>query len=122
MEVQQMLDREAEKYREALTAYASRRARGDVCDLSRERETLVQLYTQAAHWFRNAASRYEVTDHTDRLFVERILLERSYRYFEIAGNIKGSKLDAVIGTIIKACNGGRYPDSLVAGWKRFSYR
>jgi len=90
MEVQQVLDCEANKYREAMIAYINRKSIGDVGDLLRERETVVQLYTQAAQWFRNAASRYEVTDHTDRLFVEKILLERSYRYLEIAKNIRNS--------------------------------
>lgn len=90
LEIQQMLETEAKKYHQALTAFLDRRAKGDVDDLAGERATLAHLYEQVARWYENAASLFEVTDHTDGLFVDKIFLERSRRYFEIAGKVRSS--------------------------------
>jgi len=92
MEVQEMLEWEADKYCKALMAYEDRRARGESIDLLAEFETLAQLYREAAQWFQNAASGYEVTDHTDRFFVDRILVERSQRYFEMARDLRSASI------------------------------
>lgn len=90
IKIQQILDCEAEKYQEAFTSYVNRESLGEANDLSKELEILVSLYEQVAQWFQDTASSYEINDHTDRLFVEKILLERSYKYFRIAAKIRTS--------------------------------
>lgn len=58
----------------ALDSYRQRRAHGLV-DLNRERRRVAAMYRQAARWFERLADSFEVRDHADRLFVERVLRE-----------------------------------------------
>ena len=76
MVLQEQLDQQAAIYRQASSDYQQRRLAGPV-DLFAERKILAELYTRVSQWFRDQADSYPCLDHTDRLFVDRILLARA---------------------------------------------
>jgi len=73
-EVENLLRAEERKYSEQLNAFEHRRA-AEPLDPSREARRIVGLYNDAASWLEAQADSFEVLDHTDALFVERILRE-----------------------------------------------
>jgi len=90
LKIQQIIEFEAHKYEAAYSSYINRRLRGRANDLSREVKILAYLYFQAAQWFQDKALSWVISDHTDRLFVDKILIERSHKYFNIATKIRSS--------------------------------
>jgi cellulose synthase (UDP-forming) len=77
--LQEQLSRESASYNKAASAYLRRRQQGPI-DVVAERCALARLYRQAALWFQDQAVGYQALNHTDRLFVEKVLLERSHRH------------------------------------------
>jgi cellulose synthase (UDP-forming) len=62
------------RYSAELASFERRRSCGAV-DFVCERQRLARLYRKVAAWMEDEAAAYEVRNHTDRLFVQRILLE-----------------------------------------------
>src|SRR5208282_3162225 len=87
-EVQAMLTPLQARYADELRGFERRRARGSL-DARRETERLAKLYQDAAAWLEDRANRYEVQDHTDALFVERILREPAGNHRARAAEISG---------------------------------
>ncbi len=73
-EVETLLRAEERKYSEQLNAFDHRRA-AEPLDPSREARRIAGLYNDAAAWLEAQADSFGVLDHTDTLFVERILRE-----------------------------------------------
>jgi cellulose synthase/poly-beta-1,6-N-acetylglucosamine synthase-like glycosyltransferase len=73
-EVEILLRSEERKYSEQLNAFEHRRA-AEPLNPSREARRIAGLYIDAASWLEAQADSFEVIDHTDALFVERILRE-----------------------------------------------
>jgi len=55
-----------------------RRSRTGYLSSHAERQRLAVLYRKASEWFQITASGFEIRNHTDRMFIERILREPSY--------------------------------------------
>jgi cellulose synthase (UDP-forming) len=73
-EVETLLRTEERKYAEQLSAFEHRRA-AEPLDSNREAKRIAGLYSDAASWLESQADSFEIQDHTDALFVERILRE-----------------------------------------------
>lgn len=85
-QVQRMLDDAAEPFMRAHQAFVRRAAR-DRLQPRAEATRLASLYEEAAGWFESAARRYPVTDHADRLFVEKSLRRAARAYRERADEL-----------------------------------
>ena len=72
--IQGLLRPQKLKYAFELAAFERRRANGLV-ERASEARRLSTLYHEAANWIERQARRFPVQDHTDALFVERILRE-----------------------------------------------
>ncbi len=55
-----------------------------VYDPALEAQKLSRLYEEAASWFEDQANNYEISDHTDRLFVEKVFSEPVALYRDYA--------------------------------------
>jgi len=73
-EVEILLRTEERKYADQLSGF-ERRRRTETLDPSREARQIAGLYGDAASWLETQADSFEILDHTDALFVERILRE-----------------------------------------------
>lgn len=74
VEMSRMLRNAARPFRLALADFEARRAKGKMA-ASTEGRRLAILCSRAAQWFEARAESYAGGDHTDALFVDRILLE-----------------------------------------------
>jgi cellulose synthase (UDP-forming) len=74
LEVQAMLTPLHARYLGELRGFERRRAKGGV-NVGNEIARLARLYIDASIWLEDRARRCDVNDHTDALFVERILRE-----------------------------------------------
>jgi cellulose synthase (UDP-forming) len=72
--IQALLDAQETRYAAELAGFEQRRSRGAL-NPGTEARRLSRMYRDAARWMRDLAAGFEVRDHTDRLFVERILRE-----------------------------------------------
>ena len=73
-EIEAAMHLQKAKYDAELAAF-KRRVPDGLVDYAAEFARLGGLYREAANWLEALAARYEVQDHTDALFVERILRE-----------------------------------------------
>lgn len=71
-EIESLLRLEGRRYAAQLAMFEGRRAHGPL-DRPREARRLAELYADVAAWMDEQAADYEVIDHTDRLYVERVL-------------------------------------------------
>jgi cellulose synthase (UDP-forming) len=90
-EICELLRKPAEKFQSALTGFEQRLSLGPV-GVRDECHRIARLYEEAAQWLEGEALRHRAAerdhiDHTDRLFVERILLEPARAYREKARDI-----------------------------------
>jgi cellulose synthase (UDP-forming) len=76
-ELQKLLDAEAARYRWAYAHFLARSEEEGLIDLQKELEVLSELYEGAADWFCRQATRYQVEDHTDDLFVSLTFTQRT---------------------------------------------
>ena len=90
-EVDQMLETPRRRFASALAAFQLR-AGGGSLDFSSERKRLAELYREAGYWFERIASSFEVRDHTDQMFVERILQSPAQEHFARAHAIASKPL------------------------------
>src|SRR3569623_1928370 len=82
-----LLAQAAKPFNGACAAYVRRAARGENREIDAARETVrvVELWQQAGAWFARAADDYPVTDHTDRLYVDKVLRSRADAHAHHAG-------------------------------------
>lgn len=75
--LEQLLAEPAVRFKAAKAVFMGRK----VVDCRRETRLLSALYAEAASWFEEQAGHYEMTEHTDYLFVEKVFNEpaRIYR-------------------------------------------
>jgi cellulose synthase/poly-beta-1,6-N-acetylglucosamine synthase-like glycosyltransferase len=73
-EVQAILEPEAVKLESALRNFLSRRAKNEI-DRRGETRKIAELYRQVSSWITEQVAGYPVADHTDAMFVQKILLE-----------------------------------------------
>jgi cellulose synthase/poly-beta-1,6-N-acetylglucosamine synthase-like glycosyltransferase len=85
-EVQALMRSQERRYRAELGAFEQRASAGPI-DSGAESARLAGLYREAAKWLEDRAAGYEVEDHTDATFVERILLEPARAHRERAQGI-----------------------------------
>ncbi|MCO5170137.1 MAG: glycosyltransferase family 2 protein [Planctomycetes bacterium] len=85
--IQAQLDQEAERYRAARDAFEARRAAGPL-ELDRERGLLAHLHDEAAAWFEGQAAAHPGRAHTDRLYVDQVLLARAARHRAQAARLR----------------------------------
>jgi cellulose synthase/poly-beta-1,6-N-acetylglucosamine synthase-like glycosyltransferase len=85
--IENMLRGPARKLHWALSAYEQRRRAGKI-DFARETQNLAKSYLEAAAWFEGLAADLEVRDHTDKLFLEQILLAPARAHRARAGRLK----------------------------------
>lgn len=85
-EIQMTMQPQERKYTLELAEFERRRASGPL-DMRSECARLRKLYEDAAKWLENHAAGYEVRDHTDALFVERILREPAREHRERAARL-----------------------------------
>jgi cellulose synthase (UDP-forming) len=69
-----LLESPARRFAAALTRFLQRQRTGRI-EVQAEGLRLAGMYVEAARWLERLAATTEVNDHTDKLFVERILLE-----------------------------------------------
>jgi cellulose synthase (UDP-forming) len=94
-EIELLLRIEERKYAEQLNAFENRRGT-EALDPGREARRIATLYREAASWLDMQADSFEVLDHTDKLFVERILREpaRAHRARSVEIAARASAPDA----------------------------
>jgi cellulose synthase/poly-beta-1,6-N-acetylglucosamine synthase-like glycosyltransferase/peptidoglycan/xylan/chitin deacetylase (PgdA/CDA1 family) len=73
-QVELLLQGPGRRYRAELEDFERRTERGSL-DLEVETRRVASLYEEAAIWLEQLARAFDVSDHTDKLFVERILRE-----------------------------------------------
>ncbi len=78
-EVRSLLDDVRKHCESGLQGFLERQALGPL-HLSEEGARLAQLYRDVAAWFDEQANRYEILDHTDRLFVDLTFREQAQRW------------------------------------------
>lgn len=95
-----LLAQAAKPFDNACAAYTRRAARGEHNEIDAARETvrLAKLWQQAGAWFAREAEAYPITDHTDRLYVEKVLRSRAEVHARHAGRLlkdlaRGKALD-----------------------------
>ena len=81
-----LLSQAAKPFVTACSAHKARVARGDL-NPSRETALLAQLWQQAGAWFAREANAYIVTDHTDHLYVEKVLFSRAATHAQHASGL-----------------------------------
>src|SRR5215469_6220849 len=86
-EIESMLRVEERRYAVQVASFESRRAHGAL-DLLREARLLAELYSDVAAWMNAQAANYEVVDHTDKLYVERVLREPAREYWRRSTELK----------------------------------
>jgi len=86
LEVQRLLDEPAAKLGSALESYLERKIVR--ISASEEYRKLASLYYEVAAWFRQQASACPVRDHTDRWFVEKVLLDPARTHEERAAELE----------------------------------
>lgn len=84
-----LLARAAKPFDHACASYARRSARGECnrIDAAREIVRLAELWQRAAAWFAREADVYPIVDHTDRLFVDKVLRSRADAHTRHAGDL-----------------------------------
>ncbi len=70
------LDHAAQPFKTALAAFQARQANGAI-DFASETTCLADLWQQAGAWFEREAQNYPAADHTDRLYVDKVLRARA---------------------------------------------
>jgi cellulose synthase/poly-beta-1,6-N-acetylglucosamine synthase-like glycosyltransferase len=75
-DLQMLLDRQARLLQSALDGFLTRQSNGSI-DTAGEMRRISRLYADIAAWFLAQAANIDISDHTDRLFAERILLARA---------------------------------------------
>ncbi len=88
----------ASDYKSALAAFIVREGVAPL-DITKESARLAQLWLQAAEWFETQASEYRINDHTDRLYVDKVLKLRAISHRKqaqelLAGLDNGQPLSA----------------------------
>lgn len=81
--LQVLLSAPAERLRTAMSDFMERR----VVDNLTETRLLSELYAGAAVWFEEQAAIYKVTDHTDRLFVDKVFREPAQLYHDYSESL-----------------------------------
>ena len=90
-EVAEFLRLPREHYKTAKAEFLARSIQNEV-DFKSESQKLAAFYTSAALYLQDYAKSYKITDHTDRLFTKRILLQPAQEYQNFARILKdGSK-------------------------------
>jgi cellulose synthase (UDP-forming) len=84
--IQTLLDMQATRYAAELAGFEQRRSRGALHPATEARR-LSRLYRDVAGWLHELAAGVQVRDHTDRLFVERILREPAAAHWRHAREI-----------------------------------
>jgi cellulose synthase/poly-beta-1,6-N-acetylglucosamine synthase-like glycosyltransferase len=84
--IEDMLSAPARKFQWAMHAYEQRR-QGGLIDSAGETRTLVKLYQEAAVWIEQIAANSPVRDHTDKLFVESVLMAPARAHRERAAQL-----------------------------------
>lgn len=74
--LEKMLAVPAIRFKDAKVAFMAR----NIIDCHKETQLLSELFGEAANWFDDQAKCYKVTDHTDRLFVEKVFCEPAKLY------------------------------------------
>jgi cellulose synthase (UDP-forming) len=85
-EIEILLRTEERKYAEQLNAFEHRRA-NELLDPAPEAKRIANLYREAAAWLDAQADSFQVLDHTDKLFVEKILREPARTHRARSGEI-----------------------------------
>ena len=80
------LDHAAKPFHAALAGFQIRQASG-VIDPVSETTQLANLWGQASVWFEHEIQNYPVTDHTDRLYVDKILRARAVAHAQRAQSL-----------------------------------
>ena len=88
-ELQKLLDTEAARYRQAYARFLAGAREDDLVDLQKEFGVLSELYEGAADWFCQQASRYQIEDHTDDLFVSLTFTQRGEALRNQARTLQG---------------------------------
>jgi len=88
-EIQALVDPQERKYVAELASFEQRRRRKPL-DHAAETRRLSKLYQNVARWMEDLAAGFEVRDHTDRLFAERILREPATQHRAHAEAIRSS--------------------------------
>ena len=76
-----LLNRPAFMFSSSINTFNARRKRSSL-NLKAETRLLANLWKEAANWFETQANEYEITDHTDQLFVEKIFVDRARKHNE----------------------------------------
>ncbi len=84
--IENLLRGPARKFQRAMHAYEQRGQDG-LIDPARETRTLEKLYVEAAIWIEEIAANSPVRDHTDKLFVESVLLAPARAHRERAAQL-----------------------------------
>lgn len=82
-----MLQRPAFMFNSSIKTFRARRQRARMNGKA-ETRLLVTLWQEAADWFEAQASAYDITDHTDRLFVEKIFVDRAAQHQARSAQLK----------------------------------
>ncbi len=84
--VEAMLREPATKFQWAMHAFEQRRRSGRI-DVAREARIVGMLYLEAATWIEQIAADSPVRDHTDKLFVESVLLAPAHAHRQRASEL-----------------------------------
>jgi len=79
-DIQKILEKPRSKLQAELADFIGRKAKGII--ISEEYSKLASLYHEVASWFAEQASNFNIVDHTDRWFVNKILLEPAQKHFQ----------------------------------------
>jgi cellulose synthase (UDP-forming) len=90
------------RVREAATAFDRRVHAGPLCFVD-EANALAALYRDVGSWFAGEASRHDIIDHTDQVFVEATFLNENRRYHEKAADLLGRADTGVINGTMLLC-------------------
>jgi cellulose synthase/poly-beta-1,6-N-acetylglucosamine synthase-like glycosyltransferase len=83
LHISALLATAASRYKTALAEFTIRQAT-DMVDIALETVRLAALWRQAAAWFETQAGECEISDHTDRLYVDKVLKARAISHREQA--------------------------------------
>jgi cellulose synthase (UDP-forming) len=81
-DIQKLLDKPRKRLLTELAGFIERKALG--LSVSEEYSNLAGLYCEVAEWFEDQANYFDVTDHADRWFVEKILREPARKHLRRA--------------------------------------
>jgi cellulose synthase/poly-beta-1,6-N-acetylglucosamine synthase-like glycosyltransferase len=100
-EVDRMLEVPRRRFASALAAFQLRASSGGV-DFSAEAQRLEELYREAHDWFRRLALSFEIHDHTDKMFVDRILLSPAQEHLAHSHNVASAvRLNASVSELLR---------------------